>query len=602
LYVNKTGNDNTAVGNSSLYYNQSGSFNIAIGNNTLYNNVSTERSIAIGYNSLKNIDNTQVAKISGNTAVGYESLMGNDVPSNNTGINNTGIGYRALKNITSGSNNTSLGANSMVNNTLFNNSTSLGANAEVIQSNQIQLGDENIELVSTAGIVSSGKGFLAKGINASQRDAINNPQAGLIIYCIDCGNDGEIQFYNGTIWKNINGNNTTSSIRNSITLKTKYGTDNQFVTLNKQMDVITYSTSSATGATVSGLPNGVSGAWNNNLLTISGTPTQVGTYTYTISLTGGSENVTKSGVIKVGTLDITLTSPNGTDSQTLCIYNSIRNITYVTTGTSTITIIGLPRNVLWSYNNNLLTIYSAARTIFPGNFIYNIKISDGTNFKNLSGTININNLNSANIISGNETQSIILNNPITPISYAISGTSSITVNNLASGLNYSFSNNVITISGTPVEIGLSGYQFVLNGGCPNTINPAATIQVSRSCPYTNMSGRYKVIRDDYGDWVKDDIVNITEGVQPNTLDFGDIFPNTLYGRRINKLIININPLTGSASIDKPVVFGNYGENLDYIIDNLSGKFISCDGQVNIKFDVINKGTNYGTYNFILQKL
>jgi hypothetical protein len=55
------------------------------------------------------------------------------------------------------------------------------------------------------------------------------------------------------------------------------------------MTNITYSTSGATGATVSGLPAGVSGSWANNTVTISGTPTATatGTFNYTVTMTGG---------------------------------------------------------------------------------------------------------------------------------------------------------------------------------------------------------------------------------------------------------------------------------------------------------------------------
>ena len=43
----------------------------------------------------------------------------------------------------------------------------------------------------------------------------------------------------------------------------------------------------ATGATVTGLPAGVTGTWSNNVVTISGTPTQTGSFTYSITMTGG---------------------------------------------------------------------------------------------------------------------------------------------------------------------------------------------------------------------------------------------------------------------------------------------------------------------------
>ena len=55
---------------------------------------------------------------------------------------------------------------------------------------------------------------------------------------------------------------------------------------------ITYATTGATGATITGLPSGVTGSWAGDVVTISGTPdTTVGSpFTYTIDLTGGCGN------------------------------------------------------------------------------------------------------------------------------------------------------------------------------------------------------------------------------------------------------------------------------------------------------------------------
>jgi hypothetical protein len=607
LMSNINGSNNTSIGYLSLYSNKDGNFNTSIGDYALYHNRSISNAVALGHNALKNSDNTSVAKISGNTAVGYEALMGDDVPSNNTGINNTGIGYSSLKNNTTGSNNTAIGFNSMSNNTNFNNSTAIGANAEVIQSNQIKLGDDNIELVSTSGIVSSGKGFLAKGINASQRDAIINPEAGLIIYCIDCGIDGEIQFFNGTLWKSISGNTITTSTQNSITLKSRYGSDNQFVTTNKSIESIVYSTSLATGATVSGLPNGATSIWNNNLLTISGTPTQVGTYTYTVTLTGGVGNITKTGKIIVGNLDVTLSSSSGTDSQTICESGAIVNITYITTGTSSVTITGLPNYVNWTFTSNIITISSKSPsyTGSPGVYNYFINVTDGNNSKIISGKIKIIPTNTIELISGTESQEIILNNAITPVIYKTTGANSVTVSSLATGLNSVWSNNQLTISGTPTSVGFSSFQINLSGGCSISYNRNNIIQVSNNCTYSssNISGTYKVIKDDWGDWSKDDIVTISAGSQPNTLDLSRVYPNLAYGKILTPLIININQLTGDASLTQPIKFGDYGSNFTVTAESVSGKVNSCDGQINLKFNLLLNGTtNYGSNQLVLQKL
>ena len=86
---------------------------------------------------------------------------------------------------------------------------------------------------------------------------------------------------------------------NTIILTSGVGTYNQTVDINTPITNITYSTTGATGATFFGLPDGVTGTWAANGVTISGTPTAEGTYDYTVTLTGGYGNITTSGKITV---------------------------------------------------------------------------------------------------------------------------------------------------------------------------------------------------------------------------------------------------------------------------------------------------------------
>ncbi|HBE41529.1 MAG TPA: hypothetical protein DDW27_10060, partial [Bacteroidales bacterium] len=86
----------------------------------------------------------------------------------------------------------------------------------------------------------------------------------------------------------------------SITLTSGEGSDNQTVCINTAINNITYITAEATGADFSGLPEGVTGNWNENIVTISGTPAVSGIFNFTVTATGGScTNVTAQGVITV---------------------------------------------------------------------------------------------------------------------------------------------------------------------------------------------------------------------------------------------------------------------------------------------------------------
>ena len=54
-------------------------------------------------------------------------------------------------------------------------------------------------------VSSTTKGFLPPRLSITQRNAIVNPAAGLMVWCNNCGTSGEIQVYNGTTWTNMIG-------------------------------------------------------------------------------------------------------------------------------------------------------------------------------------------------------------------------------------------------------------------------------------------------------------------------------------------------------------------------------------------------------------
>jgi len=52
---------------------------------------------------------------------------------------------------------------------------------------------------------STTQGFLPPRMTYAQRVAITSPPAGLIVWCSNCGNSGELQVFNGTTWTNMIG-------------------------------------------------------------------------------------------------------------------------------------------------------------------------------------------------------------------------------------------------------------------------------------------------------------------------------------------------------------------------------------------------------------
>lgn len=72
---------------------------------------------------------------------------------------------------------------------------------------QVAINDDGSNPVPSAmlDVKSTNKGLLPPRMTEAQRDAIINSDAGLIVWCTNCGPDGELQVYNGTTWTNMIG-------------------------------------------------------------------------------------------------------------------------------------------------------------------------------------------------------------------------------------------------------------------------------------------------------------------------------------------------------------------------------------------------------------
>jgi hypothetical protein len=136
LSVTGSGNHNSALGSNTLYANTSGSFNTASGVYSLYNNTRGSFNTANGLRSLN--ENTTGMY---NTASGVYSLYNNA-----TGFYNTAVGYEALWGNVSGWYNTAIGTGANVSATV-SNATAIGYGATVNASNKVRIGNSAVTVI-----------------------------------------------------------------------------------------------------------------------------------------------------------------------------------------------------------------------------------------------------------------------------------------------------------------------------------------------------------------------------------------------------------------------------------------------------------------------
>jgi len=134
LYTNTSGDNNSAYGFASLNFNTTGNYNTAIGQQTLYQNTTGSQNTALGLSAL--YTNTTG---SNNTAIGISALL------NTAASGNTALGDNAGNNsINNGNNNTFIGYNATANASGFTNTTALGYGAMTTASNQVRIGNANV--------------------------------------------------------------------------------------------------------------------------------------------------------------------------------------------------------------------------------------------------------------------------------------------------------------------------------------------------------------------------------------------------------------------------------------------------------------------------
>ena len=337
---------------------------------------------------------------------------------------------------------------------------------------------------TVTGLPAGVTGTYGGGTNGGIVIAGTPSTAGTFNYTVTTSGGCSVQTLTGTI---------TVVTAPVLTLSSAAGTDNQSICINSVLTNISYtSTGGVTGATVTGLPTGVTGTYSGGSFTISGTPTITGTFNYSVTTSGNTPNAVANGTILVkAATTLMLTSAPSTTSQTVTLNSAITNITYIASGGVTgVTVTGLPAGVTGSYSgstNGTFTI-SGIPTL-AGTFSYTVTTAGGCSVQTLTGTITVVNGPSITLTSstGSNTQIICLNTAISNITYtAAGGVTGVTVTGLPSGVTGSYSggtNGTFTIAGTPTVTGSFNFTVATSGGS-SSANSAGTINVNDNVTLT----------------------------------------------------------------------------------------------------------------------
>jgi surface protein len=304
------------------------------------------------------------------------------------------------------------------------------------------------------------------------------------IYCSSAASRASLINTQG--W-NINGDAPAGM---TAALSSAVGTNAQIVCILSPINAITYSTTGVSGISFSGLPNGVTASYNNNIVTISGTPSNQGNFSYTGTFTGTCGAITRSGTITVkpfGT--ISLTSQAATTTQSLCINSTLANITYSTQNATAVNFTGLPTGVTGSWVNNVATISGIPSQ--SGLFNYMVNLTTGCGTVSASGSIEVRPLNTLTLTSatGTNAQQACFNESIIPITYTTTGATNAQVLGLISNLSGTWNNNTVTIAGSPDGYGTINYSVHTTGGCgPVSTTGSITVTASPTIILINSGG------------------------------------------------------------------------------------------------------------------
>ncbi|TPV32253.1 HYR domain-containing protein [Paucihalobacter ruber] len=332
--------------------------------------------------------------------------------------------------------------------------------------------------------------------------------------------------YGGTggFWNGTGNNSGVLTVLENHELSLASGDTNQTLCPNTDISNIVYTIGGgATGSNVSGLPNGVSGSLSGNTFTISGTPSQSGTFNYTVTTTGNNcETQQLLGTIEVQQL-IDFANLQFPSEAEICLGGSLTAFGQVfeaglteapgqgagivaqfgfstdnTNPSTWTTWDNATFNVQVGNNDEYQYTFTPSAT---GTFYYTFRYSlngcewqyGGTNngfwngTGNNSGVLSVLENHELSLTSGDTNQTLCPNTDISNIVYTIGGGANGTnVSGLPNGVSGSLSGNIFTISGTPTQSGTFNYAVTTTGNNCTSQQLSGTIVVQPLFTFANL--------------------------------------------------------------------------------------------------------------------
>lgn len=255
---------------------------------------------------------------------------------------------------------------------------------------------------------------------------------------------------------------------------------NQTICFFSPLSNITYQVSGGgTGANVTGLPTGITGSYSGGVFTISGTPTQSGTFNYTVTTTGTCAQTTATGRINVIALPVTTATSNSPvcEGETLTLTGGPAGMSsYSWTG---------PDGFTSSAQSP--TVSTSATLLMSGDYTLTVTNSNGC-VNSATTRVMVNPL-PAPVASSNspicETDQLQLSgSPNGMASYSWTG---------PNGFTSSAQNPIVSSSATLAMNGVYTLTVTNSNGC---VNSASTIVAVNPLPSATISGTATACKDD----------------------------------------------------------------------------------------------------------